>query len=175
IISKTKIFYRIAIIRFKCTILQLMRISSALAASLPFEPTAQQEKAFNELEKFLLSDADDACFVLRGYAGTGKTTIISALVKILPKLKMQSVLLAPAGRAAKVISQYSRKKAFTIHKRIYRKKNTLSPDFSFAPAPNLAENTLFIVDEASMISDETEGFGRNSLLQIGRASCSECV
>src|SRR5690606_16610551 len=65
----------------------------------------------------------------------------------------------------KVISQYSRKKAFTIHKRIYRKKNALSPDFSFAPAPNLAENTLFIVDEASMISDETEGLGRNSLLQ----------
>jgi len=142
-----------------------MDLQALFIQSMSFKPTSQQEAAFAMLEKFLRSGAGDECFVLRGYAGTGKTTIISSLVKALPKMKMQTVLLAPTGRAAKVITHYSGKKAFTIHKRIYRKKSALSLDMSFVLAPNLSENTLFIVDEASMISDDPGDFGRHSLLQ----------
>ena len=96
----------------------------------------------------------DACFILKGYAGTGKTTVLGALVKALKKYDYKSVLLAPTGRAAKVITSYSGKKAFTIHKRIYRKKSAINIDAAFALGENMATDTLFIVDEASMISDE---------------------
>lgn len=116
------------------------------------------------LEAFLVADGGDECCVLKGYAGTGKTTLISALVKVLPRIKLKSVLLAPTGRAAKVISNYSGKKAFTIHKKIYRKKEAASPDMSFVLGENIAANTIFIVDEASMISDQAGEFSRHSLL-----------
>lgn len=128
-------------------------------------PTLQQHEAFVLLDRFLKADDGDECFVLKGYAGTGKTTLISALVKALPRMSLKSVLLAPTGRAAKVISNYSGKKAFTIHKKIYRKKVAASPDMSFVLGENLAENTLFIVDEASMISDQASEFSRHSLLE----------
>ncbi|MEO8795986.1 MAG: AAA family ATPase [Daejeonella sp.] len=127
-------------------------------------PTQQQREAFLVLERFLKADDGDECFILKGYAGTGKTTLISSLVKVLPKINLRSVLLAPTGRAAKVISNYSGKKAFTIHKKIYRKKEATSPDMNFMLGENLAENTVFIVDEASMISDQSGEFSRNSLL-----------
>ncbi|WP_026899209.1 ATP-dependent DNA helicase [Daejeonella oryzae] len=127
-------------------------------------PTSQQREAFLIIESFLKSESGDACFVLKGYAGTGKTTLIAALVKVIPKLNLRSVLLAPTGRAAKVISNYSGKKAFTIHKKIYRKKDAASPDMNFALGDNLAENTVFIVDEASMISDQGSDFSKSSLL-----------
>lgn len=117
------------------------------------------------LEKFLSSVTEDECFILKGYAGTGKTTLISALVKVLPKMKLKSVLLAPTGRAAKVISNYSGRKAFTIHKKIYRKKVAVSPEMNFVLGDNIMENTLFIVDEASMISDQVHDYSRQSLLQ----------
>lgn len=119
---------------------------------------------FNRLHDFLLSDEGDECFILKGYAGTGKTTVLGALVKALRQYKYKAVLLAPTGRAAKVITNYSGRKAFTIHKRIYRKKSALNLDDGFALADNLASDTLFIVDEASMISDEPNGFNRASLL-----------
>ena len=128
-------------------------------------PTAQQQEVFGLLQQFLSAKNGDECFLLKGYAGTGKTTLISALVKVLPKAGLRSVLLAPTGRAAKVISSYSGKKAFTIHKRIYRKKEASSPDMNFVLAENLSENTLFIVDEASMISDQSSDFSRQSLLE----------
>jgi exodeoxyribonuclease-5 len=101
---------------------------------------------------------------LKGYAGTGKTTIVGALVKALKHYNYKSVLLAPTGRAAKVITNYSGRKAFTIHKRIYRKKSALNVDESFNIADNLASNTLFIVDEASMVSDQLSGNNRDTLL-----------
>ncbi len=116
------------------------------------------------LEKFLPSSNGEECFVLKGYAGTGKTTLISALVKVLPQIKLKSVLLAPTGRAAKVISNYSGRKAFTIHKKIYRKKLAASPEMNFVLGDNIMENTLFIVDEASMISDQVHDYSRQSLL-----------
>ncbi len=116
------------------------------------------------LHSFLESDNDDECFILKGYAGTGKTTVLGALVKALKHYNYKSVLLAPTGRAAKVITNYSGRKAFTIHKRIYRKKSALNVDESFSIADNLASNTLFIVDEASMVSDQLSGNNRDTLL-----------
>ncbi|MFD0793676.1 ATP-dependent RecD-like DNA helicase [Mucilaginibacter litoreus] len=130
----------------------------------PHEATPQQQELFLKLHKFLISEDGDECFILKGYAGTGKTTIVGALVKALPKYNFRSVLLAPTGRAAKVITNYSGRKAFTIHKRIYRKKSALNVDESFMLADNMSANTLFIVDEASMISDELSGNNRETLL-----------
>ncbi len=137
-----------------------MILNTLLQQQFPANPTAQQLLVFEQLEKFINSKGGNECFVLKGYAGTGKTTIIGSLVKVLPKLSVRTVLLAPTGRAAKVITNYSGKKAFTIHKKIYRKKSAMSLDMSFILAENLAENTLFIVDEASMISNESADFGR---------------
>lgn len=132
--------------------------------AFPHEPTAQQLELFGKLHNFIVSDGGEECFILKGYAGTGKTTIISALVKALRSYNYKSVLLAPTGRAAKVISSYSGRKAFTIHKRIYRKKSALNVDESFLTGDNLASDTIFIVDEASMISDEISGNNRDTLL-----------
>jgi ATP-dependent exoDNAse (exonuclease V) alpha subunit len=132
--------------------------------AFPHEPTGQQLELFDRLHAFLLSDNGDECFILKGYAGTGKTTVLGALVKALKYYNYKSVLLAPTGRAAKVITNYSGRKAFTIHKRIYRKKSALNIDDAFRLADNLATDTLFIVDEASMISDEASGNNRETLL-----------
>jgi ATP-dependent exoDNAse (exonuclease V) alpha subunit len=132
--------------------------------AFPHEPTGQQLELFDRLHAFLLSDNGDECFILKGYAGTGKTTVLGALVKALKYYNYKSVLLAPTGRAAKVITNYSGRKAFTIHKRIYRKKSALNIDDAFKLAENLANDTLFIVDEASMISDEVAGNNRQTLL-----------
>jgi ATP-dependent exoDNAse (exonuclease V) alpha subunit len=129
-----------------------------ISKSFPHQPTPQQQELFGKLHAFLTSGEEDDCFILKGYAGTGKTTIVGALVKALPMYNFKSVLLAPTGRAAKVITNYSGRKAFTIHKRIYRKKSALNMDEGFAIAENLNANTLFIVDEASMVSDESGRF-----------------
>ena len=117
------------------------------------------------LHQFLTSQEGDECFILRGYAGTGKTTIIGALVKALKHYQYKYVLLAPTGRAAKVMSSYSGYKAGTIHKRMDRKKSALNVDECFMLGDNMASQTLFIVDEASMISDEISGNNRETLLQ----------
>ena len=135
-----------------------------ISKSFPHTPTGQQLEVFKRLHSFLISDNGDDCFVLKGYAGTGKTTVISSLVKALRHYQYKSVLLAPTGRAAKVITGYSGKKAFTIHKRIYRKKSAMSIDESFMIGDNIATDTLFIVDEASMISDDVNGNNHRSLL-----------
>lgn len=142
-----------------------MYIRDLIEQSFGNIPTAQQRDVFAMLENFLPSTNADDCFILKGYAGTGKTTLISALVKVLPRIKLKSVLLAPTGRAAKVITNYSGKKAFTIHKKIYRKKVAASPEMNFVLGDNIMENTLFIVDEASMISDQVHDYSRQSLLQ----------
>ena len=141
-----------------------MPAADAILKAFPHEPTEQQLELFGSLHKFLLSTNGDECFILKGYAGTGKTTVLSALVKALRSYNYKSVLLAPTGRAAKVITSYSGRKAFTIHKRIYRKKAALNMDMSFMIADNLATDTIFIIDEASMISDDVTGSNRNTLL-----------
>ncbi|WP_419803187.1 ATP-dependent DNA helicase [Mucilaginibacter sp.] len=131
--------------------------------AFPHTPTLQQMELFGLLHRFLISTDEDACFILKGYAGTGKTTVLAALVKLLKNYNFQSFLMAPTGRAAKVMSNYSGRKALTIHKKIYRKKSAVTPDMNFSASDNLHEDTLFIVDEASMISGESGG-RNNSLL-----------
>jgi len=125
-----------------------------IAQSYPFNPTAEQLVFCREMAGFLEGQLDGKCFILRGYAGTGKTTSVAALVKALRSFKLRTILLAPTGRAAKVMSSYSGRMALTIHKKIYRKRVAVSTELAFQLAPNLAENTLFIIDEASMIADE---------------------
>lgn len=117
------------------------------------------------LTKFILSKNDKKAFVLRGYAGTGKTSIMAAIVKALGELKQPVVLLAPTGRAAKVLARYANKSAYTIHKYIYRQDKLGSESFSLSD--NLHKHTLFIVDEASMISGQKDSstFGSGILLQ----------
>ena len=139
-------------------------MSDQILKAFPHEPTPQQVELFGKLHEFLTSDKGEECFILRGYAGTGKTTVVGALVKALRSYNYKSVLLAPTGRAAKVITSYSGKKAFTIHKRIYRKKSALNVDESFMKGENMATDTIFIIDEASMISDEISGNNRETLL-----------
>jgi ATP-dependent exoDNAse (exonuclease V) alpha subunit len=131
----------------------------------PFTPTAEQLVFCREMANFLQDELDGKCFILRGYAGTGKTTSVAALVKALPAFTLRSLLLAPTGRAAKVMSSYAGRVALTIHKKIYRKRVAVSMDMSFQLAPNLAENTLFIIDEASMIADEWNTQNGSSFLK----------
>ncbi len=139
-------------------------ISSQIKAELPFEPTEQQAELLDEIGVFLMSTDSEKVFLLKGYAGTGKTSVVSALVRALNQLKQKTVLLAPTGRAAKVISGYSGFPAFTIHKKIYRQKSM--SEFSFQLSDNLHTHTLFIVDEASMISNtgSDTAFGSGRLL-----------
>ncbi len=141
-----------------------MHIQNTLRQQFPHQATAQQQEVFRLLAEFLHRFAANSCFVLKGYAGTGKTSIISALVHTLPSLQKRSVLLAPTGRAAKVMSAYSGRKALTIHKKIYRKKSAATLALDFDLAENLHENTLFIIDEASMISNEGMNMFSNGLL-----------
>ena len=116
------------------------------------------------ISEFIISGDDKKIFLLCGYAGTGKTTLISALVRTMEQLGRKSVLLAPTGRAAKVFSSYSGKSAYTIHKKIYRQKSILDAA-QFTLMENRAVNTLFIVDEASMISNAGgSNFGSGALL-----------
>ena len=119
-----------------------------------YQPTFEQEIAVKSLSEFLLSTANDTVFVLRGYAGTGKTSLVGALVKAMDKLQQKSVLLAPTGRAAEVFSAYAGHPAFTIHKKIYRQQSFSNEVSNFSINDNLTTHTLYIVDEASMISNE---------------------
>ncbi len=135
-----------------------MNFYSILKQNFPFEPTTKQDIFFQQISEFVSKYSRFDIFVLKGYAGTGKTTIISTVVNNLRRVSMSSVLLAPTGRAAKVISNYSGKQAFTIHKKIYY-PNVKSGNVNFTLQPNKHKNTIFIVDEASMISDTSpEGF-----------------
>ena len=139
-------------------------LTSQIKTNFPFVPTKEQEKSLEEISAFLLSADDRRLFLLCGYAGTGKTSLVAALVKTMEQLERRTVLLAPTGRAAKVFSSYSGKPAYTIHKWIYRQKSILNGS-SFTLMENRAQNTLFIVDEASMIANEgATNFGSGALL-----------
>ena len=129
-------------------------IIGRIKAELPFEPNAEKEGLFEALGAFLVSREPRKVFILRGYAGTGKTSVVSALVKALGKVQQPCVLLAPTGRAAKVLSRYAGGSAYTIHKFIYRQEALGKEAFSLSD--NLHRRTLFIVDEASMLSGQRE-------------------
>jgi len=127
------------------------KIRDLLLGAFPFNPTVGQERAAEVLGRFIESKVQRPILILMGYAGTGKTTLVGSLVKVLPQAKIKTVLLAPTGRAAKVIAGYSGKPAFTIHKKLYRQRE-VGGSTVFELAQNLHTNTLFIVDEASMIA-----------------------
>ncbi|MCD7914908.1 MAG: AAA family ATPase [Tannerellaceae bacterium] len=140
-------------------------LSNQISANFPYKPTDDQLLGLQILVDFLLSREQDSLLLIKGYAGTGKTSLIGALVKTLKELKQNTILLAPTGRAVKVFSGYSDQKAFTIHKKIYRQKVYSNEPTGFLPTDNVYIDTLFIVDEASMISNQgldsfTFGSGR---------------
>lgn len=122
--------------------------------NFPHRPTSEQAEALSKLVAFLLRTDGHTVFLLRGYAGTGKTSLVSALVRTLDLLKQKCVLLAPTGRAAKVFSAYAGHPAYTIHKKIYRQRTFSNEMGNFTLNDNLSTHTLFIVDEASMIANE---------------------
>ncbi len=124
---------------------------SIFLSCLPFTPNANQSNLIQLLANFISNQNEREIFILKGYAGTGKTNMIGALAKTLPSFKWKSVLLAPTGRAAKVLSNYSQRPAQTIHKKIFIKIPTHDGGVAFALAQNKHTNTIFIVDEASMI------------------------
>lgn len=132
---------------------------SSLKQNFPYQPTLKQDIFFQKIADFITNENDDEIFLLKGYAGTGKTTVIATIVNQLKDVHKKYVLLAPTGRAAKVISNYSHKPAFTIHKRIYFPKKGGGGGVSFTMQPNKFKNTVFIVDEASMISDTNSDSG----------------
>lgn len=128
-------------------------VKNRIISCLPFVPNAGQEAAIDLLSLFLAERGERPCFLLTGYAGTGKTSLVSALTKAMAALNQSTVLLAPTGRAAKVMSHYSGTNAYTIHKWIYHteSKPDQVTDIKFSLAFNKDKNTLFIIDEASMI------------------------
>ena len=138
-----------------------------IAQNLPYDLTEDQHSALNVIVDFLISTEPDRLLLLTGYAGTGKTSLIGAMVKTLSELKQKIILLAPTGRAAKVFSSYSGQEAMTIHKNIYRQKTYSNEPTGFLLANNLHKDTLFVVDEASMISNSENApiyFGSGRLL-----------
>ncbi|NCP20594.1 MAG: ATP-dependent endonuclease [Flavobacteriales bacterium CG03_land_8_20_14_0_80_35_15] len=124
-----------------------------LLKSFPFEPTTLQNELFKQLSAYIFSESESEVFILKGYAGTGKTSAISTVVNNLARAGKKAILLAPTGRAAKVIANYANREAFTIHKKIYFPKPNKSGGLSFTLQTNKHTDTLFIVDECSMISN----------------------
>ena len=139
-------------------------IKNRIIASLSFMPNKGQNALLDKLSRFIISPVERKAFILLGYAGTGKTSMMAALVQAYKELQQKVVLLAPTGRAAKVLSRYAHTPAYTIHKFIYRQKKLGEEIFSLND--NLYKNTLFIVDESSMISGirDNQTFGSGILL-----------
>ena len=123
-----------------------------------FTPTECQAKVLYHLSAFILTEKERPLYLLRGYAGTGKTTLVSTLVKTLPSIGMRYQLLAPTGRAAKVMSNYTGMPASTLHRKLYRFQAVANGELRMTRAENKAKDTIFIVDECSMISDQGDGY-----------------
>lgn len=142
-------------------------IIAILKENLGYEPTRSQEALMDLLADFILRPDRKELLLVKGFAGTGKTTIISALVKTLKHFRLRSVLMAPTGRAAKVFASFAGETAYTVHKKIYRQKSTKDGFGTFVLEKNLYHKTLFLVDEASMISNQNREmsiFGSGRLL-----------
>lgn len=147
--------------------MDLTRVISLLKKSFPYEPTGGQEKLMSDLALFLTISwkQPNALFILRGYAGTGKTTIVKSLVEALPGIGKKTVLMAPTGRAAKVMTSYTGKQANTIHRKIYLAHTNKDGLINLRLQVNYHRHTLFIVDEASMIQ---QGMGTDGTLFSAR-------
>lgn len=140
---------------------------AGIAANLPFAPTKQQAQMAAALARYLAADSQESAFILNGYAGTGKTSLVGALVKALNAGGVPTQLMAPTGRAAKVFSSMASQRASTIHRRIYRLDGPPGIGSRVTVGANPVENAVFIVDEASMIGDEPgEGFGSGGSLLL---------
>ena len=140
-------------------------LKEKLIINFPFTPTKEQKNLIINLSEFITIIDNKSLFLLKGYAGTGKTTIVASLVKSLPILGKRSVLLAPTGKAAKVLSKYSKKSASTIHKKIYWIRTNKKGNTYITLKENTHTNTVFIVDEASMIPGNSDsGFANRSLI-----------
>jgi exodeoxyribonuclease-5 len=142
-------------------------IYNQLCKNLGNVPTDDQSDALKKIASYICDNNNDVIFLMTGYAGTGKTSVISSVVKTLDLLRMKSVLLAPTGRAAKVLASYSGRQAFTVHKKIYRQKSSKDGFGNFSLDRNLHKDTFFIVDEASMVSNSSGDsylFGSGKLL-----------
>ena len=143
-------------------------IAGQIYAKISFDATVSQKKVVENLSEYLSSPGYSSIFILNGYAGTGKTTLIAALVQVLRAMNIPCVLLAPTGRAAKVLAQYSGTEAHTIHKRIYRQRTNADYESKYSLDINREKGCVFIVDETSMLSDSTPDgqiFGSGSLLE----------
>ena len=144
----------------------LLNFGKAVLSALPYDPSDDQMLLIAGFGHFLLYGGERSAFLLNGYAGTGKTSMTGAMVRVLNEAGVKTVLLAPTGRAAKIFAEYSGHAAFTIHRKIYRQRS-YGPDGAFNLAENKHKNTVFIVDEASMISTgSADGavFGSGNLL-----------
>ena len=143
-------------------------LEARLLGQIPFDPTESQARFAYVWSRFMASEKPRCALILRGYAGTGKTTSVGAAVRTMRDLKLKSVLLAPTGRAAKVLSRHAGQTASTIHRHIYRPKKTAEDGTAYGLMPNRRTDTLFIVDEASMIGESgglpSGGFQYRSLL-----------
>ncbi|MGB5402957.1 MAG: AAA family ATPase, partial [Robiginitalea sp.] len=124
-----------------------------LKEKFPHTPTEKQDQALKDMAAFLVGGDTREVFLLKGYAGTGKTTLLGTLIKNLWHIQKKALLMAPTGRAAKVMSSYTGAKAHTIHRQIYFPKKDRSGGVKFTLAPNRHRNTVFLIDEASMIPD----------------------
>lgn len=140
-----------------------MSFANLILDQFRFPPTDPQRRAIEQIAAFVTDPDPQRVFVLRGYAGTGKTTLVSAVIKALPGIKRKCVVLAPTGRAAKVVATYSGQQAFTIHRKIYRPSSSADEGW-FALQGNPHRNTVFIVDEASMIGGAHENNGKQQSL-----------
>ena len=148
-------------------LMTIKEIRSYLVNKFTYLPTNSQIKAIGLLIDFIISKHTDEIFILKGYAGTGKSSLVGHIVSNISKLNFKTLLLAPTGRAAKVFSNYSKKKAKTIHKQIYFTKTESSGVIKFNLKMNMHKNCLFIIDESSMISGGNKKlnlFQNNSLL-----------
>ena len=145
--------------------MQSKKLKEKIRLYFPFTPTPEQDSLITDIADFVSTIGNRSIFMLKGYAGTGKTTLVSTLVKSLPVLGKRSVLMAPTGRAAKVLSKYSKKSSSTIHKKIYWIRTNKSGNTFIKLKENTHSNTIFIVDEASMIPENSDkGFVNRSLL-----------
>ena len=155
----TELFYALNMLKFY--------FAQQIKENFPYKPTLEQEKTLNMLSEYYFEAQERSILLLKGYAGTGKTSLMGAFVQTLYKMNQKVVLLAPTGRAAKVFSSYSGQPAYTIHKKIYREQSFSGEGGSFVINDNLHKHTLFIVDEASMIANDASSgsaFGTGYLL-----------
>ena len=141
------------------------KLQEKIRFNFPFQATNEQNDIITDISEFITTIGNRSIYVLKGYAGTGKTTLVSSLVKSLSVVAKRHVLMAPTGRAAKVLAKYSKRAASTIHRKIYWIRTNKSGNTFITRKENTHTNTIFFVDEASMISENNEKvFGNRSLL-----------